>query len=305
MKSTQIILIGLICSLLIGCTTNKTVTAIETTEKLSIAKKLKENNDLRIEERIALYHQLKTEQPNRYNFEEENELNTYAYELLNNNLQEEAIEIFKLNIQQFPTSPNTYNNLGDGYNNLSFKYRELGNASREKANEIWSILEMDETWGTEIFHFPIHFAKEIDYKGIEDARFPKGWSDTTSNYFWTYMFGWNINLTSEMTVQELEQNMKLYFDGLMTSVNRDKTINPKITLAKFSKTTKNTFTGTVQVYDAFKTKKPLLLHVLVQSTYCESKKMSQILFQFSPKEFNHEVWEVMKKAKFQNKVCGL
>ena len=39
-----------------------------------------------------------------------------------------------------------------------------------------SLLETDTTWSKEIFHLPINFAKDINYEGIEDARFPKGWS---------------------------------------------------------------------------------------------------------------------------------
>lgn len=119
------------------------------------------------------------------------------------------------------------------------------------------------------------------------------------------MFGWNINLTTEITTDELEANLKLYFDGLMLSVNREEAIDPKITTAKFEKTSENTFMGTVQVYDAFTTKKPLLLNALVTYHYCESKKTSQVLFQFSPKKFEHEVWSIMKMAKFRDDICGL
>lgn len=305
----EITLIGFVCSVLMGCTANKTVTMLSNnstvvpTEKLSIGEKLKENNHLPIAERVALYHQLKAEQPNVYNFEVEKELNTYAYELLNGNLQEDAIEIFKLNVTQFPNSADAYSSLADGYSNLSYQYQKLSKVNREKAIKIWSVLEMNDDWGTEIFHFPIRFAEAIDYEGIEDARFPKGWSDTTNNYFWTYLFGWNINMTTELTAAELEKNMKLYFDGLMESMNRNEAIDPKITIAKFEKTNKNTFVGTVRLFDAFTTKRPLTLNVLVDYHYCESSKNTQIVFRFSPKTFENEVWEVLKIAKFQEVIC--
>lgn len=309
----KIILISFLFSLFISCTANKKTNAtvpnnsIEITaaaKQLSIAQKLKDNNHLSIEERITLYYQLKKEAPNRYNFEEESELNAYAYELLNQNLKTEAIEIFKLNITQFPKSGKAHYNLADAYSNLSYTYQELAKANQEKANEIWSILEMNDDWGREIFHFPIRFAKDINYKGIEDARFPKGWSDTTSNFFWTYLFGWNIESVAEITTSELEKNLKLYFDGLMMSVNRDASFDPKVTIAKLEKTKTHEFTGTVQVYDAFTTKKSLKLNVLVDYNYCKSKKNTQILFRFSPKELEHEVWEVMKMAKFRDNICG-
>jgi hypothetical protein len=128
----KIILIGfvfIVFIVFIGCIANKkmsnnlTMTTV-TMEKLSIGEKLKENNHLPIAECIALYYQLKKEQPNAYNFVMESELNDYAYELLNANLQEEAIDIFKLNVSQFPNSAETYYNLADAYSNLSYKYRE-------------------------------------------------------------------------------------------------------------------------------------------------------------------------------------
>lgn len=312
----NIILMSLIFSLIFGCTPNKTATTHTSTsaaipvktKKLSIAKMLEANNHLSIEARIALYHQLKNEQPHVYNFENENELNEYGYALLNANLEEEAVEIFKLNVAQFPNSGNAYDSLADGYSNLSYKYRELSKLNREKSIQIFSLLDLDKDWGTEIFHFPLRFAEGIDYQGIEDARFPpKGWSDSTSNYFWTYLFAWNINATNELTVAELQDNLKLYFDGLMTSVNKNEAVNPKITIAEFQKMDSDSltqFTGTVRIFDAFTSQRPIVLNVLVDYHYCKTQNTAQILYRFSPKPFGDEVWTALKKATFREDICG-
>lgn len=311
--TTTITLIAFVFSLFIGCTANKTASTttlnnstavVETGEKLSISDKLKENKHLPIHEQIALYHQLKLEQPNRYNFEEETELEGYAFELLKADLYKESVAIFELNVEQFPNSSKAYDGLARSYNSLSHEYKELWKSTHEKSIEVGKVLNMNEDWGTEIFHFPISFASEIPYKGIEDARFAKGWSDTTSNYFWTYMFGWNINLTEELTTDILEENMKLYFDGLLSGVNREKSVDAKITIPKFEKTTDSTFIGTIRIHDSFTTRRPLTLNVLVDYHYCESKKMSQILFKFSPQGFESEVWTVLNTATFRKKVCS-
>jgi hypothetical protein len=119
------------------------------------------------------------------------------------------------------------------------------------------------------------------------------------------MFGWNINLTEKLTTDILEENMKLYFDGLLSGVNREKSVDAKITIPKFEKTTDSTFTGTIRIHDSFTTRRPLKLNVLVDYHYCESKKMSQILFKFSPQGFDHDVWEVLAMAKFKDNICGL
>ena len=66
-----------------------------------------------IEAGLARYHQLK----NHYPAEafEEGMLNTLGYQLLRGNRFEEAIEIFKLNVEAYPDAFNTYDSLGDAY----------------------------------------------------------------------------------------------------------------------------------------------------------------------------------------------
>lgn len=95
--------------------TNHSKVNVVKTEKLSISKKLRENDHLPIEERITLYHQLKKENPNEYNFENEDELTMYGYSFLWDDKITEAIEVFKLIVEQFPNSSNPYDSLGEGY----------------------------------------------------------------------------------------------------------------------------------------------------------------------------------------------
>lgn len=67
-----------------------------------------------IEETLAKYHQLKTEQPEAYNFAE-SELNQLGYQLLNHGKAKEAVAIFKLNAEAYPQSANVYDSLADAY----------------------------------------------------------------------------------------------------------------------------------------------------------------------------------------------
>ncbi len=85
------------------------------TEKLSIAQKLKENGHLPIEEQITLYRKLKKEDPDKYNFENEDQLTMYGYSFLWSNKIKEALAIFKLIVEQFPGSSNPYDSLGEAY----------------------------------------------------------------------------------------------------------------------------------------------------------------------------------------------
>ncbi|MCK4755020.1 MAG: hypothetical protein KAS58_07290, partial [Calditrichia bacterium] len=67
-----------------------------------------------ISEVLVQYNKLKEENPDLYIFSE-SQLNAYGYYLLQKNQIKEAIEIFKLNIIEYPESPNAYDSLGDGY----------------------------------------------------------------------------------------------------------------------------------------------------------------------------------------------
>ncbi len=69
-----------------------------------------------IDAAIDLYNDLKDDYPKDYNFKE-SELNTLGYQLLQSGMKKQAIEIFKLNVEQFPKSFNVYDSLGEGYLN--------------------------------------------------------------------------------------------------------------------------------------------------------------------------------------------
>ena len=83
--------------------------------KQSIVNKLKENSHLDIEAQIALYKKLKKETPEVYDFENEDQMTMYGYGFLWSNKVKEAIEVFKLIVEEFPDSYNAYDSLAEGY----------------------------------------------------------------------------------------------------------------------------------------------------------------------------------------------
>ena len=161
-------------------------------------------------------------------------------------------------------------------------------------------LETDSTWKKEIFIFPLRFAQEISYNGIEDARFPEGWREKESPYFWSYAFAWNISLTEELTEKELEDNLKIYFDGLMSRQNSTAQL-----LKKDDENDTSIYIGKVETFDAFFTKEPMILNVKAESFYCEKNKKTIILFRFSPQEFESVVWNKLEEARVSANICEL
>ena len=63
---------------------------------------------------IDTYKRLKKEEPDAWNFAE-NQLNILGYQLLQRDMVDDAIAIFKLNVEMFPTAFNTYDSLGEAY----------------------------------------------------------------------------------------------------------------------------------------------------------------------------------------------
>ncbi|RPI18001.1 MAG: tetratricopeptide repeat protein [Ignavibacteriae bacterium] len=98
-----------------------------------------------VDKAVELYYDLKDEYPKKYNFEE-NELNNLGYQLLQSGKAKDAIEIFKLNVSEFPESANVYDSLGEAYmtngdNKLAIKNYKKSLALNPKNDNAKKMLE--------------------------------------------------------------------------------------------------------------------------------------------------------------------
>lgn len=173
-------------------------------------------------------------------------------------------------------------------------------------NENETLIDLNSTWGKEMFPFPISFAQNIEYKGLAEVRFPpKGWSDPEHTFFWSYTYAWSIIFDKKITAKQIKKDLEMYFNGL-NDVRKDHNLNQKATaeIRKISKKNKTTFfKGKVDTYDHFVTHKRLVLNVKIRSNYCEKKHKTIILFTFSPKEFNHDVWVTLNQINLKDNFC--
>jgi tetratricopeptide (TPR) repeat protein len=83
---------------------------------------------------LAQYRSLKASKPDAYDFEEQNALNMVGYGLLQQGRTAEAIEVFKLNVEMFPTHGNPPDSLGEAY--LAAGNKALALASYKRALEL-------------------------------------------------------------------------------------------------------------------------------------------------------------------------
>lgn len=182
----------------------------------------------------------------------------------------------------------------------------LGVFGQEK--EQINILVSDSTWIKEVIKFPIGFAQEIKYEGFEELRFPKGWSKKDSPAFWSYVWAWSINDVEKLSESEMEKNVQFYFDGLMgigpNSQGELKLHQTSATFIKTEGTNANTqYIGKVNTFDTRYTNNPLTFYVLVDQIYCEEEKKAIVLFRYSPKTFEDDIWTKLKSVELSHDAC--
>lgn len=120
-------------------------------------------------------------------------------------------------------------------------------------------------WKTETIPFPLDFAPSLPYTGYEELRFSPDFGKADQPLFFTYAFLWVIPATVELTRAQIERDLKIYFDGLMTAVAASKkiegvTVNTKVTVSDAAPgPDKISWTVNVETYDAFFTRKPIKL----------------------------------------------
>lgn len=83
----------------------------------SIGRAIKKMCETDVEKGIAQYYELKKRHFDKYNFSDENELNTLGYQLMAKDKLPAAITIFKLLVAEFPDRFNPYDSLGEAYFN--------------------------------------------------------------------------------------------------------------------------------------------------------------------------------------------
>ena len=250
----------------------------------------------------------------------EQDLVVAGYRFLHAENAKDAAKIFKLATEVFPNRDNPFDSYAEalmtlGKNNEAITNYKKSLALNPKNNNAikmlkklgvsysTDLLKTSDTWGKELFSIPLHFAKDIKLKGFEDARFPKGWNDTTSPNFWTYAFAWKVNINNELTIMQVEDYIKKYYDGLLEGVNKEKDLVLPKTTVEIAINNSGNFIGKATIYDTFITRKPLVLNFDIEQVLCENNSKSIIVFRISPKSFNHEVWKVLKKIKVLKNNC--
>jgi hypothetical protein len=163
-------------------------------------------------------------------------------------------------------------------------------------------LPVPEGWSTERFSLPPDFAREIKATGVEDLRFFPEWGNANSEEHWSYAYLWWLEGKTEIDAPFLQDNLKTLYTGLV-----DRNIVPrkipvekvfpvvvKLNNVKTEPGDIKTFKGTVNMLD-YIIQSPMILNVIVHQRNCADKNHNYLLFEVSPKPFNHPNWEKLNR----------
>ncbi|MFZ1330772.1 MAG: serine hydrolase [Flavobacteriales bacterium] len=275
-----------------------------------------------IDATVSAYQEAKATAPKAYNFNEA-DVNLFAYQLMWDDKLDDALAIFKLNVEENPYAFNPFDSYGEallvkGDTAGAIKnytrsmdlnpLNDNGRAVLEKLGvhvppyvEPISILDAPDGWASEIIPFPINFAPTIDLKGFEELSFAPNWRDSTSQNLWTLMYVWYVEPSGDLTDEQLAHYLEAYYDGLM-----DVEYATDHGAEKTRCTIKNTPEGKraeIRVFDNFVKKKMMLLNMKIEQGHCAETDKQLIQFRISPKRFDDQIWDKFDAVRVKVK-CG-
>jgi hypothetical protein len=170
---------------------------------------------------------------------------------------------------------------------------------------VWPVAD---GWRKETIPFPLEFAKDLPFSGVEEIRFAPGMFKPGEEGFWSYVFVWWLDGHPPLGAAELESALKRYFAGLITDVAKEKgyPIDP----ARFAASIRSlpdaparlghavrAFAGTVDSYDAFATGEPIVLNLEVWVWDCTANGKRVAIVLASPKPATEPIWNALRQRR--------
>lgn len=165
-------------------------------------------------------------------------------------------------------------------------------------------LPTPEGWRTETLPFPLEFAPELEYQGLEELRFAPGMFQEGSADFWSYVFVWWVPEETRFETQRLQTDLEGYFRGLTTAVAEARDFDPgepefEVQLEPIESSTPDPvqWEGTAATYDVFVSREPLQLGLRIDIIPCPSQGHVAAIFLLSPQPRDHSIWEVLESFR--------
>jgi hypothetical protein len=155
-------------------------------------------------------------------------------------------------------------------------------------------------WKHETIPFPLEFAPELPYHGLEELRFAPGFFKPDASTYWSYDFVWWVEDPPKFDAELISAVLRDYFRGLALAVGKDKfSLDPdkfRADLAPKSVDERTVLVGQVHSYDPFATGLPIVLNVEASLRSCPASAHSAITFLVSPKSVDDPVWTELREC---------
>ena len=163
-------------------------------------------------------------------------------------------------------------------------------------------LDIPKGWNIERFTLPAAFAPQMDFKGVEELRFPPGWGDSTSDEYWSYAYLWWLNGNPVVNETSLKANLQALYTGLVgrnivsrqIPLNKQVPTNVRVRKIKTNPGDLQTFEGETQMLD-YMTQKPMVLHLLIHEKDCVKEHHSAVFVEVSPRPLTHSTWKHLEQ----------
>ncbi len=156
-----------------------------------------------------------------------------------------------------------------------------------------------EGYGAETIPFPLSFAPELSYRGVEELRFaPKFFSPESETYF-TYSFAFVLEPAAEdaplpFEAERFALDLDAYYTGLMAAVSGVPQANEDHR-AEIAMSGVETFRGTVFTHDGFGDGRALTLHLEGETRLCGRRRI--ILSSLSPRLEADGIWRKLAEQR--------
>jgi hypothetical protein len=163
-------------------------------------------------------------------------------------------------------------------------------------------LDIPEGWSIERFSLPAEFAPQMNFRGVEELRFPPGWGDSTSAEYWSYAYLWWLNGIPVVNEASLKFDFQALYTGLVgrNLVSRQIPLNKQVPTHVSVKKIKTaigdiqTFKGETQMLD-YMMQKPIVLNLLIHVKDCSKENHSAVLVEVSPKPLTDAIWKKLEQ----------
>lgn len=160
-------------------------------------------------------------------------------------------------------------------------------------------------WKPEVIPFPLGFAPDIDYKGVEELRFSPGMFKPETDMYFTYAFVWWLEGQPPIDEARLQDALLKYYRGLYQAVSKKEPkqvssfavkVEPDGSLDEDG-VRKARYRGEARWVDPFVTERDVSLNLRIFHWVCAAQDRTAVLFLATSQKDGHAVWDSLSSIK--------